>query len=534
MNRHPVHTNARRFTKLWPMTMEISTAATDIVAQSETRRQQTSSSLKAGDRAKFGQFFTPAPVADFMASLARINPKNLIRILDPGAGTGSLTASIVQRIFIEHPTAKVSITACEVDPKLHTPLQATLSDCAVAAKESGGSIKFELVASDFIYWMYEGENPAARGGYFDLVITNPPYKKLSAGSFERKAVESMCVETSNLYSAFLALGVHALKPGGHLVAITPRSFTNGLYFRPFRKYFLKHMDLDRIHVFEARNKVFADTEVLQENVIFSATRTDSPKRRPVVVSTSISHSTDVRRRTVDYKSIVHPGDAEHFIHISADETDAQLIVIHAKLSSTLADIAQVSTGRVVDFRSSDHLRQNPTDCAVPLIYPLHMIDGSIQWPVDGAKKNNAIMLNDETFKQTFPAGHYVVVKRLSSKEERRRVVAAVFDADDIPCKRIGFENHVNVFHVGGKGLDKTFARGLCLWLNSTLLDRLVRRFSGHTQVNATDLRSLRYPGKNQLTAIGENWLEGGWLDQEKIDELVEQHLSLDARAYRTK
>lgn len=102
---------------------------------------------------------------------------------------------------------------------------------------------------------------------FDLVIMNPPYKKLAASSRERKLVSSVSTETSNLYSAFMALGVHLLRPGGQLLAITPRSFANGPYFRLFRRYFLERMHLDRVHVFGARNKVFADTAVLQENVI---------------------------------------------------------------------------------------------------------------------------------------------------------------------------------------------------------------------------------------------------------------------------
>ena len=90
-----------------------------------------------------------------------------------------------------------------------------------------------------------------------------------------------------------ALGVHLLRPGGQLLAITPRSFTNGPYFRLFRQYFLERMRLDRVHVFEARNKVFADSAVLQENVILVATRTVSAERGPVVVSTSKSHSDEI-------------------------------------------------------------------------------------------------------------------------------------------------------------------------------------------------------------------------------------------------
>ncbi|MFF8728975.1 Eco57I restriction-modification methylase domain-containing protein [Streptomyces sp. NPDC015171] len=508
------------------MATEAPEVATDLVLRTEARRQELSSALDAKQRAKLGQYFTPAPAAEFIASLARLEAADTIRILDPGAGVGSLTASLVTRILRDLPGARINVTVCEVDPQLHDSLVATLEDCVNAAHAVDSHIEVNLVRGDFITWATEAEGIfGERRGPFDLVIMNPPYKKLAANSRERKAVTAACTETSNLYSAFMALGTHLLAPGGQLMAITPRSFANGPYFRPFRRYFLDRMHIDHVHVFEARNKVFADTDVLQENVIFSATRTDSPDRGPVTISSSRSYSSEVRSRTVLYEDMVHPSDPEHFIHISADEEDVQLAAAHASLQATLPEIScQVSTGRVVDFRSKEHLRPNPVDGAVPLIYPLHMRDGEIAWPVPEAKKNNAIVLNDDTRKLTFPPGHYVVVKRLSSKEEKRRVVAAAFDPENTRCERIGFENHVNVFHSNGEGLSRDFARGLCLWLNSTLLDRFIRRFNGHTQVNATDLRNLRYPSKSQLEAIGRDWPHGALPHQERIDDMVEHHL----------
>ena len=56
------------------------------------------------------------------------------------------------------------------------------------------------------------------------------------------------IETSNLYSAFVALGSRLLIGGGELVAVTPRSFCNGPYFRPFREVFFAEMALDQAHV----------------------------------------------------------------------------------------------------------------------------------------------------------------------------------------------------------------------------------------------------------------------------------------------
>lgn len=505
------------------MATEVPAPTIGLVLRAESRRQESSAALNTSQRGKLGQFFTPAPAADFIASLAVLPQSGSIRILDPGAGTGSLTASLVARLIEERPDVKISVTACEVDPHLRTALQATLDDCVNTAANFGVHVQVHLVERDFIAWATRANDMPGQPPEPLIRIMNPPYKKLAASSRERRSVAAVCTETTNLYSAFIALGVHLLSSRGQLLAITPRSFANGAYFRPFRKYFLERMHLDRVHLFEARNKVFADTGVLQENVIFAATRTNGVDRGPVVVSTSRSYSEEVRQRSVPYVEMVHPEDSEYFIHISADEEDTALTASHASLPCTLPDLGvQVSTGRVVDFRSREHLRPDDTPGAVPLIYPLHMGAGVIKWPVQGAKKNNAIMLNEQTEKLTFPSGHYVVVKRLSSKEEKRRVVAVVFDPGQIDRKRIGFENHVNVFHANGSGLQQEVAQGLCLWLNSTILDRFIRRFNGHTQVNATDLRNLRYPSVEQLTALGNSWQTTTWMTQEEIDELVQQ------------
>jgi len=46
------------------------------------------------------------------------------------------------------------------------------------------------------------------------------------------------------------------------------------------------------------------------------------------------------------------------------------------------------------------------------------------------------------------------------------------------------------------------AYGLAAYLNSEFVDKLFRNFSGHTQVNATDLRSIGFPAKDILIKLG--------------------------------
>ena len=81
----------------------------------------------------------------------------------------------------------------------------------------------------------------------------------------------------------------------------------------------------------------------------------------------------------------------------------------------------------------------------PLLYSNHFNGNKIEWPKIGGKKPNAILCNDYTKKWLYPNGYYCVVRRFSSKEERRRIVASVVRPDALPdCAELGFENHLNV------------------------------------------------------------------------------------------
>ncbi|PIP07347.1 MAG: hypothetical protein CO012_11655 [Syntrophobacterales bacterium CG_4_8_14_3_um_filter_49_14] len=118
-------------------------------------------------------------------------------------------------------------------------------------------------------------------------------------------------------------------------------------------------------------------------------------------------------------------------------------------------------------------------------------------------------------------GFYVLTKRFSSKEQLRRVMAAVYDPTRIAARLVGFENHVNYFHKQGSGLPADLAKGLALYLNSTIVDKYFRLFSGHTQVNATDLRKMPYPTHEQLVRLGVH-LKERMPDQETIDAIIEK------------
>jgi adenine-specific DNA-methyltransferase len=120
----------------------------------------------------------------------------------------------------------------------------------------------------------------------------------------------------------------------------------------------------------------------------------------------------------------------------------------------------------------------------------------------------------------------VLVKRFSAKEEKKRIVAAVYDPTRLQAKCIGIENHLNYYHQNGQGLHPSLAKGLAAFLNSTVVDEYFRQFSGHTQVNAADLRSLKYPSLDQLLALGER-IGDTFPNQEEIDQIVLEILQGD-------
>ena len=425
------------------------------------------------------------------------------------------------------PTA-IALTAYEIDPLLVDYLRETLDRCRIACQEVGISFQARLVPHDFLEAgasTFTGNLFAAgEPEHFDCAILNPPYRKIRTESRERKLLRSIGTETTNLYAGFLAVTARLLASGGEMAAITPRSFCNGPYFEPFRRFILRELRFRRIHIFDSRDTAFADDQVLQENIIFHAVKTKDIDS-DVVVSASVGPGEDgLRMRTIKHDELVKPRDRHAFIHIVTDGEGEVVRHRIASLDASLSDLGlTVSTGRVVDFRAKELLRPQPGSNTVPLIYPCHLQDGFVQWPNDKTRKPNALAIGPGAEDLVVQQGYYVLTKRFSAKEERRRVVAAVYDPTRILAAQVAFENHLNYYHAQGSGLPVTVAKGLATYLNSTLVDTYFRQFSGHTQVNASDLRSLRYPAWSALVALGRR-IGKSSLPQEALDQVVEEIL----------
>jgi adenine-specific DNA-methyltransferase len=484
--------------------------------------------LKADYRSHMGQFLTPPSVAAFLASMFE-SAEGDVRLLDFGAGVGALTAAFVQEVLgREQKPHSLHLTAWEIEKEFIGGLERVLEECAEAGRAMGVPTSYELKHGDMLkegVTLVEEDlfQEARRSRGFTHAIMNPPYRKINTDSEARRVLRRTGLETSNLYTGFLWLAVRLLEPEGQIVAITPRSFCNGPYFLAFREKFFGLMALERLHIFDRRDALFAGDNVLQENLIMYARRSAN-RRESVVLSSSDGLPTGVSRtRTVPYSRVIDPADSGRMVHLALKVADDDVKSAVMGMSATLADLGvEVSTGRVVDFRARDFLRKNPGEHTVPLIYPLHFNGGCVHWPCAESRKPNALLAVPETEELLVPNGVYVLVKRFTAKEERRRVMATVFrpQGNLAGFRSVGFENHLNYFHCKGGALDEVLAEGLAVYLNSTLVDSYFRQFSGHTQVNATDLRSLRYPSREQLCWLAKS-VEVGPRDQAATDAAVD-------------
>ncbi|MEO1068500.1 MAG: SAM-dependent methyltransferase, partial [Cyanobacteria bacterium J06638_6] len=159
-------------------------------------------------------------------------------MLDAGAGVGFLSAAFLDRwISGSLEFQQVELDAFEIDSTLHGSLAQTLANY-----RQSPLLRVTIHNEDFIHvaadWL-SGNLFATALPQYTHAILNPPYKKIRSDSAHRLALRRAGIETVNLYSAFVALALSLLDNGGQLVAIIPRSFCNGPYYRPFREYVLE-------------------------------------------------------------------------------------------------------------------------------------------------------------------------------------------------------------------------------------------------------------------------------------------------------
>jgi len=481
-----------------------------------------SSTVSLAHKKVFGQYLTSMPVATYMAGLLEIE-KEAVWLLDPGAGSGILTCSVGEQIASRaiKPTY-LHVVAHETDSSLADALRASLVYLGGWLSSRGISLEAVVRTDDFIMAHCEalsdalGDNPnlfeaGVEAERFDIVISNPPYFKIPKSDPRAEAASQVIHGQPNIYALFMAVSASILNVGGQLIFITPRSYTSGPYFRLFRERFFAKMRPESVHVFESRTDAFKRDEILQENIILSARRDDgwttTGKHSSVWISSSNGSSELVRsrRRKVRSDLILDMSGFDKVLHVPTTRRELAVMETVRSWSSSLEKLGlAISTGPVVPFRAAPLLDEDgdvPGSHA-PLLWMQHVKAMRVLWPIAGIRKPQFIKVTDEAMKLLVPNRNYVLIRRFSAKEEKRRLVAAPYLSDGLQSPWLGLENHLNYLYRPEGELSEVEAWGLSVLYNCSMLDTYFRTLNGNTQVSATELRGMPVPDRQAIIDLG--------------------------------
>lgn len=473
---------------------------------------------------QYAQYFTNIKIATFMANMLNninFNKKKIIKILDAGAGEGILGIQAVIKC-IEMGYKNIHITFYEIDGEMIPLIQQHLDDLIKFISDKHVKINVKIISADFVL-----SRPSEK---YNIVIINPPYFKYSVQESQySNATSDLFKGNPNIYASFMAVCIASLIEQGVLISITPRSFTNGLYFKRFRKFIYNNINFEHIHIFKSRDKVFKDSQVLQECIICKVVKT--LQKDKVMISSSNS-DIDLEVSECNYYNshlIIDKSNDLSMLHIPETKKDFDILLRANLLKSTFEQSGYfISTGPVVEHRTREFIiedRCKDEKGCVPLVRP-----HNIQFMQVGLNINEVkdayFLCTSSAVKHLLKSKTYILLKRFSTKDEKKRLVAAVLSAEYLDCPYIGIGNKLNYIGIKDGELSSEEAIGLAAVFNSRFMDDYFRCFSGNTQVNASEVRIMKFPDRETVRLVGSN-LYNKKMTQENIDLVVTKILFKD-------
>jgi len=474
-----------------------------------------SNSVTQNHKKKKGQFLTPAPIARFMGNMAESN-KEHITILDPGCGIAILSSAIIESLTSSNSSLQsISLDVYEIDEEILPYTRSVLNFIKEWLSGKKISFKYVLNTEDFILKnsaTLEKETSLFSNQEimkYDFIISNPPYFKLNKEDRRSKVSESINSGQANIYAIFMAIASQMLRTNGQLIFITPRSYASGSYFKSFREFFFRNVNLRQIHLFESRKDAFNRDNVLQETIIIKAVEKKSPDDDSNVEITSSRGIADLFTPTIKcypLNQILNFKSKEKILHLPINDEEEEIIELFRSWNGSLNKYnIQISTGPVVAFRAPEYIRdiyENGTVFLVPLIWLHNVHKMLIDWPVSKPNKGQYIQICPGSQSILIPNKNYILLRRFSAKDDKSRLIASPYFAKSHAVDFIGIENKVNYIYRPKGELEQSEVIGLASILNSKLFDNYFRIFNGNVNVSATELRQMPLPPLGLIKYIG--------------------------------
>jgi len=362
-------------------------------------------------------------------------------------------------------------------------------------KECGYVPSFKLLNGD---GLDQRSNVARK---HDVVICNPPYRKLRKEEVERYRGEySYVIEGQpNIYSLFVFQAVRLCREGGLVGLLTPTSFLSGRSFSKLRRTLTEKVDVIQLDILSNRTSTFFD--VLQETAVSILNVRSKGKSSELKVSVS------VLTESGEFKEVgecVLPSNNDPW-PIPRSEGDAELLRSVAACKFGLSDYGYVAkVGHLVGYRDkrkrfAKFSAALGKGVVVPLIWATDIMpNGKFKHGRDHKIKRNAAFVRVLNLSDSgVVCNAAVLLQRLTSSDQRSRLVAAAVSQKWVK-KYGGFvcENHVIVIEPKGDSILPVAK--MAEVLSTKVVDRVFRTISSASNVGVSELKKLLLPDPRVL------------------------------------
>ena len=452
------------------------------------------------ENVRIGRFFTKKGTAALMAAMARPASKETVTVLDPGAGTGILSAALLERLCLGGGVKTVFLTCYENDEMMLPMLENNLTRLRRRCRHDYGVIlKFTVLRENFVTAVAAAEAPAL----YDYVIMNPTDELYPKDSAEVSAVGALAAGATDLAFLFTAMAARSIADGGEMVALLPTAFATGVYLERIRLDLLSRARLTRFHLFAIKSKRDGAPDGIRPHMVLRFERTPMPENATVSISSSYSEGDGgdiVSLPPFPYDRIVNEKNGTLLL-VKSEEEAAVLAQVEGFPETFTSLGLKMRTGLTLESRYPDAIRDAAVDGAIPLIHPKSIDTGFVHLPTEKyiipvipslAQKNKNMLF----------------IKRVPAKSEKRHLLCGVYLAAQLPrCPMISTHNKLNyVDFTDGREMDAAFLYGLYGVLSSDLYEKYCLILSKSPQINATEYANLPLPDAKTLREIGQKLL----------------------------
>ncbi len=486
------------------------------------------------DNIRLGRFFTKKETAALMAAMPELDEgKAAYTVLDPGAGTGILSAAMVERICKSCPSCKqIFLTCYENNPEFVPILEDNLERIRKKARHDYDVRLYVTVYAE--NYITESQNHYTVTLFdtvedkFDIIICNPPTDLVEKSAEEAKRAGGVTQVKINAAFLFAKLAARHLEDGGRLVIMLPTTVASASALTAYRREMAQLLSLEKIHLFVGKQKNDKRATPLKKELILAYSKGERP------ATVTISTSTDwgkpectTELPALDYSFVVDEKDGSLTLPKSIEDT--RIVKYISAFPESFESLGlKICTGLVIDSRCEDLLFTDPIKSCVPLIRPAAIRGGQIRFPL-AIKKQYIAPANTTLIQKN---KNMVIIKRVPAKSDERFVNAAVYMASQLPQYRyISTHNKINFIDTKDKTAEmpSRLAFGIFALLNSTIYDRYVSIVSKSKQINSKELRSLPLPPRNLIENMGMRLMAGRRTDVASCDEIVNPTLHIKTK-----